>query len=82
MNHLEDVENRLKSIVYSSGENVDNWRSPIKQEDGRVVGLYAKCRNTFAVRIMEENLTSLRLTIKLSSIYFAKERCGVSFEVT
>ena len=29
MNHLEDVDNCLKSIVYSAGENVDNWRSPI-----------------------------------------------------
>ena len=32
MNHLEDVENRLKNIVYNAGENVDNWRSPIKME--------------------------------------------------
>jgi hypothetical protein len=82
MSHLEDVENRLKNIVYSSGENVDNWRSPIKQEDGHAVGLSAKCRNTFTIRTMQENPTSVRLTIKLSSIYFAKERCGVSFEVT
>ena len=82
MNHLEDVENRLKSIVYSSGENVDNWRSPIKQEDGHAVGLYAKCRNAFAIRTIEENSASLRLTIKLSCVYFAKENCGLSFEVT
>ena len=61
---------------------MDNWRSPIKQEDGHAVGLYAKCHNTFAIRTLQENPTSVRLTIKLSSIYFAKERCGVSFEVT
>ena len=82
MSHLEAVENRLKNIVYSGGENVDNWHSPIKQEDSHAVGLYAKCCNTFDKRTMQENSTSVRLTIKLSSIYFANERCGVSFEVT
>ena len=30
VNHLEDVENRLKTIVYGLGENVDSWCSPIK----------------------------------------------------
>ena len=29
MDHLEDVENCLKTIVYNAGENVDNWHSPI-----------------------------------------------------
>ena len=82
MNHLEDVENRLKNIVYNAGENVDNWRSPIKMEDGHSEGLYAKCRNAFALRTIEENSASLRLTIKMSCVYFAKEHCGVSYEVT
>ena len=82
MNHLEDVENRLKSIVYSAGENVDNWRSPIKMEDGHSAGLYAKCHNAFALRTIEENSSSSRLTIKMSCVYFSKDHCCVSYEVT
>ena len=82
MNHLEDVENRMKNILYSSGENVDNWCSLIKQEAGHAVGLYAKCSNVFALKTIEENRASLRLTIKLRSVYFARERCGVGFKVT
>ena len=72
MNHLEDMESRLKSIAYFNGENVDNWRRLIKQQDGHVAGLYAKCCNAFAVRRIEENPASLRLIIKLSCVYLRK----------
>ena len=82
MNHLEDVENHLKNIVYSASENVDNWHSPIKMEDGHSAGLCAKYRNTFALRTIKENSASLRLTIKMSCVYFSRENCGVSYEVT
>ena len=73
MNHLEDVENILKSIVYSSGENLDNWHRPIKQVAGHAVGVYAKYRNAFAMKTIENNAASLRVTIKVSCEYFAKE---------
>ena len=82
MNHLEDVKNRLKNIMYNAGENVDNWHSQIKMEDGYSEGLYAKCRNTFTLRTIEENSASLRLTTMMSCVYFAKEHCVVSYEVT
>ena len=81
MDQLEDVENCLKNIVYNAGENVDNWCSPIKMEDGHSKGLDAKYHNAFALRTIEDNSASLRLTIKISCVYFEKEHCGVSYEV-
>ena len=50
-------------------------------EDGHNKGLYAKCHNAFALRVIEENSASLRLTIKMTCVYFAKQHCGVSYEV-
>ena len=82
MNHLEDVENHFKTIVYGLGEIVDNWPSPIKIEDGCSAGLCAKCCNQFALKIFEANSASLRLTNKMSCVYFSRENCGVSHEVT
>ena len=51
------------STGQNAGENIDNWRSPIKMEGGNSEGLYVKCRNVFALRTIQENSAFLRPTI-------------------
>jgi hypothetical protein len=82
VDHLEKVSMILKDQLDAAGHDVSNWHSPIIEEEGIVTGLYAKVKNEFTRNVIDNDGNKLRCALKLSCAYFAKDRSGLSFELS
>jgi hypothetical protein len=80
LDHVEAISNRLKSML-ATQRDVSTWQSPLKLENGFIVGVQAKIRtDTVRQAILQSNGT-LKCSLRMTRVYFAKERNGISFEL-
>ena len=80
LDHVEAISNRLKSML-ATQRDVSTWQSPLKLENGFIVGVQAKIRtDTVRQAILQSNGT-LKCCLRMTCVYFAKERSGISFEL-
>lgn len=81
IDHLDQISNRLKEMLEKEQYVTDKWNSPFIEEDGNLQGVYVKVKNPTVRNIISQGGVNLKCTIKLTCIYFTKERCGLSFEL-
>lgn len=82
MEHVEGISQRFKTIMQNYYDrDVSNWLSPFKVENGFIVGMQAKVRNDNIRQAILCGNGSLKCVLKLTCVYFAKGRSGLSFEL-
>jgi hypothetical protein len=81
LDHIDGISNKLKSMMSALGRDVADWQSPLKLENGFIVGLQAKIKTDAVRNAIIENNGQLKCCLKMTCVYFAKERSGISFEL-
>ena len=69
-------------MLTAIGENPSIWKLALREEDGKVNGIYAKVWNETALQVINENTFLAFCTLKLSCVYFSKNKCAITFKVT
>jgi hypothetical protein len=83
MQHVDGISNRFKTIMSSYyGREVEDWSSPLKIENGFIVGIQAKIKNDDVRQAVLLSDGVLKCSLKLICVYFARGRSGLSFELT
>ena len=57
------------------------WLSPLKLENGFISGIQAKIKNDNVRQAIIASGGVLKCCLKLTCVYFAKQRSGLSFEL-
>ena len=82
MEHVEGISYRFKVMLQNFfNRDVSQWQSPFKTENGFIVGMQAKVKNDNVRQLILTGNGSLKCTLKLTCVYFAKGRSGLSFEL-
>jgi hypothetical protein len=81
LDHIDGISNKLKGMMTALGRDVADWQSPLKIENGFIVGLQAKIKTDAVRNAIVMNNGQLKCCLKMTCVYFAKERSGISFEL-
>ena len=81
IDHLDQISNRLKTMLEKEQYSVENWNTPFIEEDGNLQGVYVKVKNPCVRNLINQGGINLKCTIKLTCAYFTRDRCGLSFEL-
>lgn len=82
MDHVEGISQRFKTMMQTYYDrDVSNWQSPFKVENGFIVGMQAKVKNDNIRQLVLAGSGHLKCVLKLTCVYFAKGRSGLSFEL-
>ena len=82
IDHVEGVAMRLKREMTDMGLDTTTWKLPMKFNEGICQGIYAKVKNADVRNTLKERSNHVRVTLKLSCIFFSADNCGLSFEIT
>ena len=82
LQHIDVIAEKLKNLLESKGEDVTNFKVPVKYEDGTISGLYAKLRNPIIAALITNTVGPVCLSLKLSCLYVCPNSCGLSFEAS
>jgi hypothetical protein len=82
IDHVEGVAMRLKREMTEMGLDTTTWKLPMKFEEGICQGIYAKVKNADVRNVLKDRSNHVRVTLKLSCIFFSADNCGLSFEIT
>jgi hypothetical protein len=81
MDCIEAVSEKVRRTLEERGEDVSQWKSPCRALNGVVEGLQVKVRMANIAQDATKIKGSCKAVIKLSCVYFAPERSGLSFEL-
>ena len=80
LNHLNGISECLR-VKLSEKDTVNNWLSPLRIENGFLMGLIVKIKNPNVSLSIFANPYNLKCVVRLICLYVMKKRGGVSFEV-
>ena len=82
LQHIDEIADKLKNLLQSKGEDVSNFKVPMKYEDGTITGLFVKVRNPTITALISNTIGPVRLSLKLTCLYVSATGCGLSFEAS
>jgi len=82
LDHIKAVGDQLKKLCAEKNYDVSKWRDPEVANDGTVEGLRVRVKLPHVIKYCEKHSAqAVCCVIKLSSLYFTRERSGLSFEL-
>ena len=81
LQHIEDISEYLKFRMNDQGVNTSTWVSPLRIENGLLMGLQAKIKSDTVKAAINSRPYNIRGFLKLNCLYVAPKRCGLSFEL-
>ena len=82
LQHIDEIADKLKNLLQLKGEDVTNFKLPMKYEDGTITGLFVKVRNPTITALISNTIGPVRLSLKLTCLYVSTTACGLSFEAS
>ena len=81
LQHIEDISQYLKARMTDDRNYTSFWTSPLRIENGLLEGLQAKIKTDSVRTAILAHPYNTRGFLKLTCIYFANRRSGISFEL-
>ena len=81
VNHLSAISDALKQRFVDMRCDVSDWMSPIRDENGFIIGVPAKVKSDHVRQIILNGSSNVVCCLKIVCVYFAKKRSGLSLEL-
>jgi hypothetical protein len=81
VNHLSAISDALKQRFVDMRCDVTDWMSPIRDENGFIIGVPAKVKSDHVRQIILNGSSNVVCCLKIVCVYFAKKRSGLSLEL-
>ena len=81
LNHVEAISDLLKDKLLKKDNNAQNWMSPLKIQDGFLMGMNVKVKSDNVKNAIVACPHNIRCVVKINCVYVNANRSGVSFEL-
>ena len=81
VNHLSALSDALKQRFVDMRCDVRDWMSPIREENGFIIGVPVKVKNDQVRQVVLSGGSNVVCCLKIIYAYFANKRSGLSLEL-
>lgn len=81
VNHLSALSDALKQRFVDMRCDVRDWMSPIREENGFIIGVPVKVKSDHVRQVVLNGGSNVVCCLKIICVYFANKRSGLSLEL-